>query len=162
LASPSLVLVKAHIWVGPLHTLVTERSDLSQLTMCRPPQAGRTARVLCQNHWRGPRSVGARYKLRKVVCMEQSPSFRRINLFAVGHWHPPRPPSWWPARIGCRCASYGSLFLLSLNRTTARHHAAARTWRHDAVAALADIPQCNHDVRFIPKSGHVGALAHVR
>jgi len=117
--------VKAHIWVGPLHTLVTERSDLSQLTMCRPPQAGRTARVLCHNHWRGPRSVGARYKLRKVVCMEQSPPFRRVNLFAVGHWHPPRPPSWWPA-MGCRSVSYGSLFSFKpqSDQGTASHRSA--------------------------------------
>ena len=57
-------------------------------------------------------------QIRKVVCMEQSPPFQRANLFTVGHWHPHHPrPSWWPARMGCRCVSCGSLFLLSLNRT---------------------------------------------
>ena len=147
----------------PLHALVTERSDLSQLTMCRPPQAGRTARVLCQNHWRGPRSVGARYKLRKVVCMEQSPPFRRVNLFTAGYWHPITPAPAGGQHVWAAVAYHAAaFFLLSLNRTRARHHTAARTWRHDAMAALADNPQCNHDVRFIPKSGHVGAPAHVR
>ena len=48
-----------------------------------PPKSG---------HSRGPRRVGARYKLRKVVCTEQSPPFRRVNLFTAGHWHPPSPP----------------------------------------------------------------------
>ena len=69
---------------------MTERSDLSHYVPAAP-QASRTARVLCHNHWRGPRSVGARDKLRKVVCMGQSPPFRRVNLFVVGHWHPPPP-----------------------------------------------------------------------
>jgi len=91
---------------------VTERSDLSQLTMCRPPQAGRTARVLCQNHWRGPRSVGARYKLRKVVCMEQSPPFRRINLFTVGHWHPP-PPELVASTFSWAAVAYHAAALLT-------------------------------------------------
>ena len=36
-----------------------ERSDLSQLVVCRPPQLVARPRPLYE-HWRGPRSVGAR------------------------------------------------------------------------------------------------------
>ena len=41
-----------------------ERSDLSQLVVCRPPQLVARPRPLYE-HWRGPRSVGARYSLQK-------------------------------------------------------------------------------------------------
>ena len=44
-----------------------ERSDLSQLVVCRPPQLVARPRPLYE-HWRGPRSVGARYSLQKEKC----------------------------------------------------------------------------------------------
>ena len=66
-----------------------KRTWRCQISMLYPQKSG---------HSRGPRRVGARYKLRKVVCTEQSPPFRRVNLFTAGHWHPPSPP---PQLVAC-------------------------------------------------------------
>ena len=61
----------------PLHALVTERSNLSQLAMCRPPQlvvrsvspVPNVGTVLGQ-------SAPVQLRKRKVFCFEQSASFR--------------------------------------------------------------------------------------
>ena len=54
-----------------------ERSDLSQLVVCRPPQLVARPRPLYE-HWRGPRSVGARYSLQKEKCSYSWPHLGHI------------------------------------------------------------------------------------
>ena len=62
-----------------------ERSDLSQLVVCRPPQLVARPRPLYE-HWRGPRSVGARYSLQKEKCSVLNSHRCLFSLIAGSIW----------------------------------------------------------------------------